>query len=160
MRTGGRGSVRRKKRVTKVAANNEDKKVQSTLKRLGVQPIPGIEEVNLFMEDGSTVVNFKNPKVQAAVAANTFVVSGPNEKKNVSDMMPGIFSQMDQSKLFSSLAQNLKMDKEKMEQLGAEGAEKEQIEELVGEKDGDAGTGGDEDIPDLVENFEDVSEEP
>ena len=35
---------------------------QNTLKRLGVNNIPGIEEVNLFRDDGS-VVHFKNPKV-------------------------------------------------------------------------------------------------
>jgi hypothetical protein len=36
---------------------------ESTLKRLGVNSIPGIEEVNLFNPDG-TVTHFANPKGQ------------------------------------------------------------------------------------------------
>jgi hypothetical protein len=39
----------------------DDKKLQGTLKRLGVQPIAGIEEVNIFKTDGN-VVHFVNPK--------------------------------------------------------------------------------------------------
>ncbi len=39
----------------------DDKKLTAALKRLGVQNIPGIEEINLFKEDGD-VIHFKNPK--------------------------------------------------------------------------------------------------
>ncbi len=42
------------------AATTDDKRLQSTLKRLGVNTIPGIEEVNLFQ--GQDVVHFQNPK--------------------------------------------------------------------------------------------------
>ena len=42
------------------AATTDDKRLQSTLKRLGVNTIPGIEEVNLFL--GNDVVHFVNPK--------------------------------------------------------------------------------------------------
>ena len=42
------------------AATTDDKRLQSTLKRLGVNTIPGIEEVNLFQ--GNDVVHFLNPK--------------------------------------------------------------------------------------------------
>ena len=37
--------------------------------------IPAIEEVNLFTADGR-VVHFSSPKVQASIAANTYVVTG------------------------------------------------------------------------------------
>ncbi len=40
--------------------STDDKRLQNTLKRLGVNTIPGIEEVNIFM--GDDVVNFTNPK--------------------------------------------------------------------------------------------------
>lgn len=43
------------------ATSTDDKRLQSTLKRLGVNTIPGIEEVNLFQNDGN-VVHFLNPK--------------------------------------------------------------------------------------------------
>lgn len=44
--------------------STDDKRLQSTLKRLGVNTIPGIEEVNLFQTDGN-VVHFVNPKGEA-----------------------------------------------------------------------------------------------
>ena len=37
-----------------------DKRLQNTLKRLGVNTIPGIEEVNIFVNDD--VIHFTNPK--------------------------------------------------------------------------------------------------
>ena len=61
VRTGGAGSVRRKKKVVRKTQAGDDKKLLATLKRLGVNNITGIEEVNLFKEDGS-VIHFANPK--------------------------------------------------------------------------------------------------
>merc|ERR1712085_113457 len=63
------------------------------LKRLGVNNIPGIEEVNMFKEDG-TVVHFSAPKVQASVSSNTFVVTGHAENKRLEELLPGIISQL------------------------------------------------------------------
>jgi nascent polypeptide-associated complex subunit beta len=80
VRTGGKGSVRRKKKAAHKTITNDDKRLQTTLKRLGVNLIPGIEEVNIFIED--TVVHFNSPKVQAALPANTYVVSGPSQTKS------------------------------------------------------------------------------
>jgi nascent polypeptide-associated complex subunit beta len=39
--------VRRKKKVIHRTATTDDKKLQNTLKKLTVNPIPGIEEVGL-----------------------------------------------------------------------------------------------------------------
>jgi nascent polypeptide-associated complex subunit beta len=61
VRTGGPGSVRRKKKAVHKSAAADEQKLTSTLKRLGVTNIPGIEEVSLFREDG-TVIHFVNPK--------------------------------------------------------------------------------------------------
>mmetsp|Transcript_2872 Transcript_2872/g.17878 ORF Transcript_2872/g.17878 Transcript_2872/m.17878 type:complete len:98 (+) Transcript_2872:97-390(+) len=80
VRTGGKGSVRRKKKAVHKSSGNDDKKLQSALKRIGVSTIPGIEEVNIFKEE--EVISFSNPKVQASLAANTFVVSGPSQTKS------------------------------------------------------------------------------
>ena len=41
------GTVRRKKKVIHRTATTDDKKLQNTLKKLTVNPIPGIEEVCL-----------------------------------------------------------------------------------------------------------------
>ena len=50
----------RKKKAVHKTTSTDDKRLQNTLKRLGVNTIPGIEEVNLFMAD--SVIHFSNPK--------------------------------------------------------------------------------------------------
>lgn len=93
VRTGGKGSVRRKKKAIHKTTTTDDKRLQNTLKRLGVNNIPAIEEVNLFKDNG-TVIHFNNPKVQASIAANTYVVSGHAETKKLQDLLPGIINQL------------------------------------------------------------------
>merc|ERR1712136_467895 len=78
VRIGGPGTARRKKKVVHRTATTDDKKLQSSLKKLTVNNIPGIEEVNMFKEDG-TIIHFNNPKVQASLAANTFAITGHAE---------------------------------------------------------------------------------
>ncbi|KAL8145837.1 nascent polypeptide-associated complex subunit beta-like isoform X2 [Apium graveolens] len=79
VRTGGKGSVRRKKKAVHKTTTTDDKRLQSTLKRIGVNAIPAIEEVNIFKDD--VVIQFISPKVQASIAANTWVVSGSPQTK-------------------------------------------------------------------------------
>ena len=45
-------------------ATTDDKRLQSSLKKLSVNTIPGIEEVNMIKDDG-TVIHFNNPKVKS-----------------------------------------------------------------------------------------------
>merc|ERR1712151_1418358 len=71
----------------------DDKQLQAQLKRLGVNNIPGIEEVNMFKDDGS-VIHFSAPKVQASVSANTDVVTGHAENKRLEELLPGIINQL------------------------------------------------------------------
>lgn len=61
VRIGGKGTPRRKVKKVHKTAGGDDKKLQSALKKLNVQPIPGIEEVNMFKEDGN-VLHFSAPK--------------------------------------------------------------------------------------------------
>nr|XP_061790451.1 transcription factor BTF3 homolog 4-like isoform X1 [Nerophis lumbriciformis] len=93
VRIGGKGTARRKKKVVHRTATADDKKLQSSLKKLAVNNIAGIEEVNMIKDDG-TVIHFNNPKVQASLSANTFAVTGHAETKQLSEMMPAILSQL------------------------------------------------------------------
>lgn len=43
------------------SSGTDDKKLQTSLKKLNVQPIQAIEEVNMFKEDGN-VIHFAAPK--------------------------------------------------------------------------------------------------
>jgi len=86
VRIGGKGTARRKKKVLHHAVVKDDKQLINTLKKLGANPIPGIEEVNLFRND-NVVITIKNPKVQTALACNTFSVSGTAVEKPIGDVM-------------------------------------------------------------------------
>uniref|UniRef100_A0A674CNJ9 Transcription factor BTF3 n=1 Tax=Salmo trutta TaxID=8032 RepID=A0A674CNJ9_SALTR len=93
VRIGGKGTARRKKKVVHRTATADDKKLQSSLKKLSVNNISGIEEVNMIKDDG-TVIHFNNPKVQASLSANTFAITGHAENKQLTEMLPGILSQL------------------------------------------------------------------
>lgn len=143
--TGGKGTVRRKKKVqNRSAAAQSDAKLSTTLKKLGATNIPGIEEVNFFKEDGK-VIHFKNPKVQASIQANTYIISGPSETKALQELLPGIVSQLGMEDVNLQALQS-------MAAAGAAAGVPPSLAE--GNEDED-----DDDVPDLVEgNFEEVSE--
>ncbi|KAJ6169017.1 Nascent polypeptide-associated complex NAC [Penicillium chrysogenum] len=73
----GKGTPRRK--VKKVVRNSgaDDKKLQAALKKLNVQPIQGIEEVNMFKEDGN-VIHFANPPCSRCRPLQHFCPLGPD----------------------------------------------------------------------------------
>lgn len=64
VRIGGKGSVRRKYKGARKTGTADDKKIQATLKRLGTNPIPEIQEVNFFREDNK-ILHFANPRGEA-----------------------------------------------------------------------------------------------
>lgn len=146
VRTGGKGSVRRKKKAVHKAAPTDDKRLQTTLKRLQLHQLPGIEEVNIFKDNGQ-VINFQNPKVQAQIAANTYVISGPAATKPLQEMLPSIVNQLG--------ADNMPQMKSLMDQLGAASAAKAAPASAVHDHADD--DDDDDEIPDLVANatFED-----
>lgn len=140
VRVGGKGSVRRKKKAVHKAAPTDDKRLQTTLKRLQLSQLPGIEEVNIFKDNGS-VINFQNPKVQAQISANTYVISGAAVTKPLQEMLPSIVNQLG--------ADNMPQMKSLMDQLGAGMGANAAAAQAAGEGADDA---DDEDIPDLVDN--------
>jgi len=155
-RIGGKGTVRRK--VVKKSASatqGDDRKVQAALKKLGVQPISGAEEVNMFKEDGN-VLHFSNPRaVHAALSSNTIAITGPGQDKELTELVPGILNQLGPDSLASlrRLAESYQSMTQRQAAVaaaaGAAGAG-------VGEKkEGEVGD-DDDDIPDLVENFEEA----
>lgn len=138
VRIGGKGTPRRKKKVVHKTATTDDKKLQNALKKLAVNTIPGIEEVNMFKDDGS-VIHFNNPKVQASLGANTFAIIGHAENKTLAEMLPGILNQMGSDGL-----NNLQRLAEKFPRpVGTE---------VTTVDDAD-----DDEVPELVENFDEPS---
>ncbi|EHB07375.1 Transcription factor BTF3 [Heterocephalus glaber] len=97
---GGKGTAHRKKRVVHRTATADDKNLQFSLKKLGVNSISGIEEVNTFTNQ-RTVIHFNNPEVQASLAANTFTMTGHTETKQLTEMLPSILNQLGADSLTS-----------------------------------------------------------
>ena len=145
--TGGKGAGRRKKKAaSRSSAAQSDVKLSAALKKLGATNIPGIEEVNLFKEDGK-VIHFVNPKVQASIAANTYIVSGHADTKSLQELLPGIVSQLG--------IDNINQLQSAMAAQGAMGGGGGESSMPTVEEDDD----DDDDVPDLVDgNFEEVSE--
>ncbi|XP_036302859.1 transcription factor BTF3-like [Pipistrellus kuhlii] len=137
---GGKGTARRKKKVHRTATAH-DKKLQFSLKKLGVNNISGIEEVNMFTNQG-TVIHFNNPKVQASLAANTFTITGHAETKQLTEMLPSILNQLGADSLTS-----LRRLAEALPKQSVDG----KAPLATGEDDDD------DEVPDLVENFDEAS---
>lgn len=94
VRIGGKGTPRRKmKKPAKAAAVHDDRKLTAALGRLRATPIPAIDEVNMFDEDGK-VIHFVAPKVTGSVPGNAFVVQGHAEEKELTELLPGILGQL------------------------------------------------------------------
>jgi len=140
VRIGGKGTPRRKVKKQHKNSGVDDKKLQTALKKLNVQPIQAIEEVNMFKADGN-VIHFAAPKVHAAVPANTFAIYGNGEDKELTELVPGILNQLGPDSLAS--LRKLAESYQSMQKKEGEDGEK---------KDED-----DDDIPDLVagETFDD-----
>ncbi|EDR08034.1 uncharacterized protein LACBIDRAFT_250263 [Laccaria bicolor S238N-H82] len=152
-RIGGKGTVRRKiVRKTKPSAAQDDKKLQGALKKLNVQPIAGVEEVNMFREDGN-VLHFTAPKarciplsscdkarVHAAAPANTFAIYGTGHVKELTELVPGILNQLGPDSLASlrKLAESYQAIQQGQQRPAQEEADDDD----------------DDDVPDLVENFD------
>ena len=139
--TGGKGSVRRKKKgASRNSSAQGDAKLNSALKKLNITQIPGIEQVNLFRDDGQ-VVHFSYPKVQASIQANTYIVSGSSAVKSIQELFPDIIQQLGQ--------ENVEQMRQAMAQMapGMGGMPAEKADEDDEE----------DEIPELVDNFEEES---
>ncbi|TNN40485.1 Transcription factor BTF3 [Liparis tanakae] len=143
VRIGGKGSARRKKKVVHRTATADDKKLQFSLKKLGVNNISGIEEVNMFTDQG-TVIHFNNPKVQASLAANTFTITGHADNKQLTEMLPGILNQLGADSLTS-----LRRLAEALPRPAGDNKAP-----MIAEEDEE-----DDEVPDLVENFDEASKD-
>jgi nascent polypeptide-associated complex subunit beta len=140
VQNGGAGSMRMKAKGAH-KSGGDDLKLGSVLKKMALQPLNAIEEVNIFKADGN-VVHIVQPKIQASTPSNTFVVTGTAETKPLQELLPGI-----------------------LHQLGPESMERLRSYAQQMSSGGMGGAGGipegneddDEEVPELVENFEEAA---
>ncbi|UZJ52852.1 hypothetical protein CBS101457_002172 [Exobasidium rhododendri] len=147
-RSGGKGTPRRKvarKPKGPGAGIDGDKKLQNALKKLQVQPLTGIEEVNMFKDDGN-VLHFQGAKVHGLASANTHAIYGQGVDKELTELVPGIINQLGPDSLAS-----LRKLAESYQAMNAA-----QQAGITGKED-------DDEVPDVVENFDEADgkkEEP
>ncbi|EGR34277.1 transcription factor btf3, putative [Ichthyophthirius multifiliis] len=132
-RTGGKGTQRRKIKKVQKTQINDDKKLKTVIKKFGVQPFQGIDEVNMFRDD-KNIMHFDRPEVLASLQSNTFVIIGQHETKSLKDLLPDILQHLGPKQL-------------------------EYLKDILQTKEqGKYEKGEEDDIPQLQENFEEASQ--
>ncbi|EDV47102.1 transcription factor BTF3 homolog 4 [Drosophila erecta] len=81
VRIGGRGSVRRKHKNVPSSAAVDEKRLQTTLAKLPLTQVNGIQEVAIEFTDSSELV-IAVPKVQGTTSSNLFVITGELVRKS------------------------------------------------------------------------------
>ncbi|KAF9359143.1 MAG: hypothetical protein J3Q66DRAFT_81046 [Benniella sp.] len=118
----------------------DDRKLQGALEKLSLAPQPYVDEVNMFLQDGS-VLHFRHPKVHASTASNLYAIYGRGEEKDLTELLPGILSQLGPDSLaaLQRIAQSYQQSAAGKAAAGAQ-------------PDDD-----DDEVPDLVESFEEAT---
>lgn len=132
------------KKVNK-SSEGDDSKVQAALAKFNPTTLTDVAEANFFRDDGS-VLHFNRVGVQACAANNTYAVTGFGQEKKITELLPGILTQLgaENLDLLKKLAQSFQQNPESLAQLQNQGAHSH--------------SHADEDIPELVEGetFDDV----
>ena len=141
-KTGGAGSMRLKAKG-KSTGGADDKKLSGVLKKMQMQPMNNLLEVNIFKNDGN-VIHIKQPKIQASIPCNTYQVSGHAETKNLTELLPDILNQLGPESMdrLREYASSLKPNADASATVPEEGEDSD-----------------DEEVPDLVENFDEVAQD-
>ena len=90
---GGKGSMRRKKKVATHNPNADDKKLIASIKKYNMQPLTDIVELNMFM-DNNTVMHFTKLQVQYSFKESFVFINGGYESKELKELLPGIIEQV------------------------------------------------------------------
>ncbi|KAF9420386.1 hypothetical protein BGZ94_009142 [Podila epigama] len=133
--TRAKGAPRRVIKKPRASVAQDDRKLQAALEKLSLTNLPYVEEVNMFLDAGN-VINFRAPKVHAGASSNTYAIYGRGEEKELTELVPGILNQLGPDSLAS-----LRKLAESYKNTAA----------------GQAALAEDDEVPDLVESFEEAS---
>jgi len=131
--SGGKGSMRRKKKVVHKQVGEESKKLDAQLKKMNLQPLGQIDETNFICDNGA-VYHFDKPKVTANIQQKTFVIQSNHEPeiKTLEKCGPEILPQLGPEYL-----RNLQEFAKQVQQQQASKLGKDGIPETVEEEDDD-----------------------
>ena len=91
-RMGGKGTVRTVPNK-KAKKGTDDKNIKSLVNKLGAQPLPEIQCVNLFTSDDQ-VIRIEKPEVFGSFQNKTIICSGKNEKVPLKDCLADVISEI------------------------------------------------------------------
>ena len=128
------GGQRVKAKKINKSSEGDDTKIQAALQKFNPTTLTDVAEANFFRDDG-TVLHFNRVGVQACAANNTYAVTGFAQEKQITELLPGILTQLgsENLELLQKLAQSFQQNPESLAQLQkqADGAKDEDIPELV-----------------------------
>jgi nascent polypeptide-associated complex subunit beta len=147
-RVGGKNSARLQRRaVAHKSGYADDKKLQATIKRMGLSQLPGVDEVAMIRKDGKAIC-FNQPKVHVAINSNTFIVTGAGEEKTAEQLLSSVPElTSDILKKFASEWQKMQETNAATDTLKLNSQNSKQVSKVSDADDSD-------EIPDLVTNFE------
>ncbi|KAK2569596.1 Transcription factor BTF3 [Acropora cervicornis] len=125
----------------RIGGKGTPRRKKKVVRRTATTDDKKLQNVNMIKDDGS-VIHFTNPKVQASLGANTFAVVGQAESKTITEMLPGILNQLGNDSLSSLRSVVEKISAPDVSHVPS-GAVGEDVD--------------DDDVPDLVENFDEPS---
>ena len=131
VKLGGKGTQKKKKIATHKTQATQDKKIVAIAKKSGARNLGETAEINIFKDDNN-VIHFKKPKLEYSAKEKVTFITGFPENKTIKDLLPGIIRQLGPKQLgfIKEYAETLKNNPAKQEEK-----------------------------PDLVEDFEEVSKQ-
>ncbi len=131
---GGKGTQRRKMKHKPKKNTNDDKNIVTLRNKLGAQPLPEIQNMNLFTNDNK-VIQFENPNVYGSFQNRTIILSGKSETKDLKDCFADVISELSPQQLEQLKKDNIIKDEPKKEDQPKQEEKKEEKPELVNFED-------------------------
>ena len=99
MKTGGRGSWRRKAKKTQKNGNQNGLKVWLAAQRLGCREFGELDSASIILQGSEEALSFQKPELAFNMHANTYAIMGKVEKKPIAEVLTDLISSIDLSKI-------------------------------------------------------------
>jgi hypothetical protein len=98
LKTGGKGSWRRKEKKVKKGGNIEGAKLWQAAQRLGCRTVGALDSASFLFGDREDGLSFSKPELICDMRANTFIIQGNAVKKPMVEIFQDLLSTLDFSK--------------------------------------------------------------
>lgn len=94
MKTGGKGSWRRKTKKTQNGGNQNGLKVWLAAQRLGCRDFGELDTASMIIQGSEEALSFKQPELAFNMHANTYAIMGKPEKKSITEVLTDLIMGM------------------------------------------------------------------